>query len=84
MPIYEYRCNKCSKRDSYFVRTMSDNVVVACHFCGSQEMTRLVSRIGLFTDKNRYAREMDEIDYRVRSAQRPEDGGDEGDGDGFD
>ncbi len=45
MPIYEYRCQACSKRSSVFVRSMSIAVKAKCEHCGSAKMRRLISRV---------------------------------------
>jgi putative FmdB family regulatory protein len=45
MPIYEYRCQACSKRSSVFVRSMSTAVKAKCEHCGSGKMNRLMSRV---------------------------------------
>jgi putative FmdB family regulatory protein len=47
MPIYEYRCQKCRRRFSVFWRSFSqvDTSEVHCKHCGSQDFTRLASRI---------------------------------------
>jgi putative FmdB family regulatory protein len=45
MPIYEYRCQACSKRSSVFVRSMSAAVKAKCEHCGSARMSRLISRV---------------------------------------
>lgn len=43
MPIYEYRCNGCRKRQSLFFRSVSSVTEPVCPECGSREMRRLVS-----------------------------------------
>jgi putative FmdB family regulatory protein len=45
MPIYEYRCGKCAKRTSVFVRSMSTAVQAKCEHCGSKRLSRLMSRV---------------------------------------
>jgi putative FmdB family regulatory protein len=45
MPIYEYRCGKCGRRSSVFVRSMSVQVQPKCEHCGSARMSRLMSRV---------------------------------------
>jgi putative FmdB family regulatory protein len=45
MPIYEYRCQACSKPSSVFVRSMSTAVKAKCEHCGSVRMSRLMSRV---------------------------------------
>ena len=47
MPIYEYRCGKCRKRTSLFVRTVSSNVNAACEHCGSANLSRMMSRVAV-------------------------------------
>jgi putative FmdB family regulatory protein len=44
MPIYEYRCQSCGKRVSVFQRSMTAAVSAACDRCGSNELSRLVSK----------------------------------------
>ncbi|GIW08142.1 MAG: FmdB family transcriptional regulator [Dehalococcoidia bacterium] len=43
MPIYEYRCNGCRKRQSLFFRSVSTVTEPVCPECGSRDMRRLVS-----------------------------------------
>jgi putative FmdB family regulatory protein len=47
MPIYEYRCHNCRRRVSVWWRTFSEaeTGTARCPSCGSQELTRLVSRV---------------------------------------
>lgn len=47
MPIYEYRCNRCQRYSSHFVRSFSVAVEPHCHHCGSADLTRLVSRFAV-------------------------------------
>ena len=44
MPIYEYRCEKCDEKYEEFL-TLSTNDAPPCPKCGSEEVTRLFSRI---------------------------------------
>ncbi len=44
MPIYEYRCQRCEKRFEEYLAT-SDKPAPPCPECGSQDVTRLLSRI---------------------------------------
>ena len=43
MPIYEYRCNGCRKRQSLFFRSVSTVTEPVCPECGSTDLRRLVS-----------------------------------------
>jgi putative FmdB family regulatory protein len=45
MPIYEYRCQDCGRKLSVFWRSRSDVKTPHCRRCGSENMTRLVSRV---------------------------------------
>jgi len=47
MPIYDYECNKCKRRTSIFVRTVSSPIDTTCPGCGSHELTRLISKFGI-------------------------------------
>jgi putative FmdB family regulatory protein len=40
MPIYEYRCQDCSKLNSVFVRTVSSAVDPICEKCGSKRLEK--------------------------------------------
>jgi len=45
MPIYEYRCPDCRKRQSIFFRSFAAvEASPACPGCGGRHMTRLISR----------------------------------------
>ncbi len=45
MPIYEYRCPDCRKRQSIFFRSFAAvEESPACPGCGGRRMTRLISR----------------------------------------
>jgi putative FmdB family regulatory protein len=43
MPIYEYKCSKCGRLTSVFVRTASSPVTARCKACGSRELERALS-----------------------------------------
>ena len=48
MPIYEYRCVDCKRRVSVFYQTFSaasSSGAPTCEFCGSTNLSRLVSRV---------------------------------------
>ena len=44
MPIYEYRCNKCRKKVSVLTLRVSEEVNPECEYCGSKNLSRLMSR----------------------------------------
>jgi putative FmdB family regulatory protein len=47
MPIYEYRCGACRRRVDLYYQSFSaaENAVPTCSHCGSQQLSRLVSRV---------------------------------------
>src|SRR2546427_10055416 len=45
MPIYEYQCDACRKRTTLFIRSIINPEPVRCQHCGSDRLTRLMSRI---------------------------------------
>jgi putative FmdB family regulatory protein len=47
VPIYEYRCADCRKRASLYYQTFSaaSSSTPVCPSCGSERLTRLVSRV---------------------------------------
>jgi putative FmdB family regulatory protein len=49
MPIYEYHCHQCRRRVNVWWRTFSEAETGAAHCprCGSERLTRLVSRVRL-------------------------------------
>jgi len=47
VPIYEYRCHACRKRTSVFTRSIGAPAKATCEHCGSQETSRLMSRVAV-------------------------------------
>ena len=45
MPIYEYRCQECSRISGFLVLNLSEPFTPVCKFCGSQSLDRVLSRI---------------------------------------
>ena len=43
MPIYEYRCQSCHKKSSFFVKSISTSLVAVCAHCQSKDMERVIS-----------------------------------------
>lgn len=43
MPIYEFRCAKCRRKTSVFIRGFTVKETPACSFCGSMETARVFS-----------------------------------------
>lgn len=44
MPIYEYACHGCRRRSSILILTPRRPNSIACQYCGSSELERLLSR----------------------------------------
>ena len=47
MPFYEYRCQSCRRRVTVLVRTPSQDKTPVCDRCGSDNLTRMVSRFAV-------------------------------------
>jgi putative FmdB family regulatory protein len=47
MPIYEYRCQQCGRKQSIFWRSLSavNEAGARCERCGSNRLTRLMSKV---------------------------------------
>jgi len=56
MPIYEYICKKCGKKNSFLIYPW-ENEILKCKFCGSEELQRIISRFArLRSDEERIER----------------------------
>jgi putative FmdB family regulatory protein len=64
MPIYEYRCADCRKRQSIFFRSLAAvESSPACPQCGGHQLTRLISRTAqLLSEDSRLDRLSDSSD----------------------
>lgn len=45
MPIYEYRCQKCGKKNEFITFKVSDPVPSTCRYCNSELIQRIPSRV---------------------------------------
>lgn len=54
MPIYEFRCQSCGKRVSWFRHSFSEaeSQKPSCASCGSQELVRLLSRVAVLRSED--------------------------------
>ncbi len=43
MPIYEYKCRKCGRLTSVFLKTLSSSPDASCKACGSKQLERVIS-----------------------------------------
>jgi putative FmdB family regulatory protein len=44
MPIFEFRCNSCSRKFATLVGMTADGSDIVCPHCGAHEATKLISR----------------------------------------
>ncbi len=57
MPIYEYQCNRCLREFSSLLLHLGKRGRLACKFCGSRNIKRLLSRFSVHqTEESRLAR----------------------------
>jgi putative FmdB family regulatory protein len=47
VPIYEFRCRACARRQSLFFRTIAKADAAVCEQCGSADLQRLISRFAV-------------------------------------
>src|SRR5881628_4057605 len=47
MPIYEFRCTDCGRKNTVLTLRVSEQVEPKCERCGSAKLTRLMSRFAL-------------------------------------
>jgi putative FmdB family regulatory protein len=45
MPIYEFRCQHCGKKNEFITFRVSEPVPEACEYCGSETIKRIPSRV---------------------------------------
>ncbi len=52
MPIYEYRCNNCRRRVEVFAQGFSSLPKPSCTRCGSEDLTRMLSKFAVRRSKS--------------------------------
>ena len=62
MPIYEYQCNDCSNEFSVLVLNSKESARVKCEACGSDDLSRLISR---FSFHQTEASRIDRLDTKT-------------------
>lgn len=45
MPIYEYRCQKCGKKNEFITFRVSEPIPEICRHCSSEALQRIPSRV---------------------------------------
>ena len=63
MPIYEYRCASCRRKQSVLVRSFSSAVSPSCDGCGSVDMTRLISTFAILRSDQDLMKSYDSSDW---------------------
>ena len=72
MPIYEYRCGACGRKVTLLVGVVAEASDEECSFCGSLELTKLVSKFRRGrTEDDR----VDEMADRLETLGEPESPG---------
>lgn len=64
MPVYEFRCQSCRRKSSFFVRSIGASLSPICSACGSREMTRVISGFA-------YHKSMDTIHEESGGPEKP-------------
>ena len=60
MPIYEFRCGRCRRRTSVFTRSIGGEIQAVCSHCGSNDMSRLISRVAVVRSEDDAFASLDE------------------------
>jgi len=45
MPIYEYRCQRCGRKNEFITFRVSEPIPTTCQHCSSESITRIPSRV---------------------------------------
>ncbi len=45
MPIYEYRCQKCGKKNEFITFRVSEPIPTTCQHCQSEQIKKIPSRV---------------------------------------
>ena len=61
MPLYEYRCEDCGAQDTVR-QSFSDDGSPPCAACGSDRMTRLISRVSIVKSEQDRTRDLSWVD----------------------
>jgi putative FmdB family regulatory protein len=56
MPLHEYACKECGRKDTRLVLKKGDEGALKCRQCGSDQLKRLISRVAIHrTESDRMA-----------------------------
>ena len=70
MPIYEYKCRKCERLTSAFVRNLDREVPPACQHCGGKT-ARALSRFAYHKGEQRVLEEYGSLPQRAEDYKDP-------------
>jgi len=70
MPIYEYKCRKCERLTSAFVRNLEHEVSPACQHCGGKT-ARALSRFAYHKGEQRGLEEYGSLPQRAEDYKDP-------------
>ncbi|TAK30295.1 MAG: zinc ribbon domain-containing protein [Chloroflexota bacterium] len=59
MPIYEYRCQSCNRKNSVLSRSFGAPTDLACSFCGGVELRRIYSPVAYHRSESDRISELD-------------------------
>jgi putative FmdB family regulatory protein len=51
VPIYEYRCEGCGRRQSFLVSRIGARFKPVCKWCGGRKLARLISRVSVLSSE---------------------------------
>ncbi|MEE8386371.1 MAG: zinc ribbon domain-containing protein [Dehalococcoidia bacterium] len=71
MPIYEYKCRKCGRLTSIFVRTVGSPVDAARKTCGSQELEKAISGFAYHRSASRVLEDLGSEPSRLEDYKDP-------------
>lgn len=71
MPIYEYKCAKCSRLTSVFTRAAGTPADAECKHCGSRKLARVFSKFAHHQSKADIARNYSSEPSRLEDYKDP-------------
>lgn len=69
MPIFEFSCAGCGRKSSHLVGMTQDSTALACPYCGSTDLRKLVSRFARYRSEDE---RIDEMADRLEAIGEPE------------